>query len=447
MINETLPDLAKVPPFQRPLDAGVRPLRIAAVHGKSSAFCHRQTEGWDMDKSKFLVLGGSLLASAAMLTAPAMAASKTAQPSNQELLERIERLEGDLRVEKKAREEDQAAQEKTSKGGWWANTKISGRMYYDITYKNNKDQNGASADDTGVAFDIKRFYIGIDHKFNDTFSANVTTDFSYVSGEKLTQVYIKKAYLQAKVNDALVFRLGSTDLPWVPFVEGIYGYRYVENVVVDRTKFGTSADWGVHVGGKLGNGVFNYAVAVINGAGYKNPVRTKGPDVEGRVSLNLGDFILGAGGYYGKLGAKHGTMTFHHATRFDALGAYKNDKVTVGVEYFHANDWMRVTSPISDESDGIGGFATYKFAPKWAIFGRYDWVRPTKDTNSDLKDDYYNVGISFSPAKIVDFALVYKHEQAENGSLSTSNGTIGSTVAGVDSGLYNEVGLWGRLRW
>ena len=30
-------------------------------------------------------------------------------------------------------------------------------------------------------------------------------------------------------------------------MEGVYGYRYVENTLVDRIKFGNSADWGVHV--------------------------------------------------------------------------------------------------------------------------------------------------------------------------------------------------------
>src|SRR5262249_1076462 len=155
--------------------------------------------------------------------------------------------------------------------------------------------------------------------FNKIFSANLTTDFSYVGADSLTQVYLKKAYLQAKLDDAFVFRLGSTDLPWVPFVEDLYGYRYVENTLIDRTKFGTSADWGAHLSGKVANGMFNYAVAVVNGAGYKKPIRTKGPDFEGRVNFNYQDFTLGVGGYAGKLGAAHGTVTHHTANRFDAI--------------------------------------------------------------------------------------------------------------------------------
>ncbi|HEY8003970.1 MAG TPA: hypothetical protein VIE16_07070, partial [Phenylobacterium sp.] len=196
------------------------------------------------------------------------------------------------------------------KPGWEANTSVNGRMYYDLTNIEQK-RDGAKVAPTGTSFDIKRFYVGIDHKFNDTFSANVTTDVAYVAADGLTQVYIKKAYLQAKVSDALTFRLGSADLPWIPFAEDTYGYRFVENTIADRDKFGTSADWGVHALGKLG--MLNYQVSVINGAGYKNPVRTKSMDVEGRVSTAFDGVTLGLGGYSGKLGKdiQGGPPTFH----------------------------------------------------------------------------------------------------------------------------------------
>ncbi|HEX5379155.1 MAG TPA: porin, partial [Phenylobacterium sp.] len=109
------------------------------------------------------------------------------------------------------------------KKSWAEDTVVSGRMYYDLTTLQNKS-NGVKVVPTGTGFDIKRFYVGVDHKFNDVFSANITTDFQYASAISSTEVYIKKAYLQAKINDALVVRLGSTDLPWVPYAEDIYGY-------------------------------------------------------------------------------------------------------------------------------------------------------------------------------------------------------------------------------
>ncbi len=364
-----------------------------------------------------------------------------------------------------------------NKSGWWNSTKVSGRMYYDITnvegrstaYPNSGEAPVRSRNTAdGVNFDIKRFYIGIDHTFDDVFSANVTTDFTYDSGASATQLYLKKAYLQAKLNDMFTFRLGSADLPWVPFVEDVYGYRYVENVMIDRDKFGTSADWGVHMLGKFADGLINYQISAVNGAGYKkaptNPTnRSKGIDLEGRVNLNYDGFILAVGGYTGKLGKDVEPAsplapdpTSHTASRFDVLAAYQLDAIRAGFEYFHAKNWNNVASPnTKDQDDGYSFFGSYQFDPQWGVFGRYEWVRPTTTTNlstvplaTTVKDNYYNFGVSYSPAKIVDFALVYKHENVLNGILATSNGSIGgSTALAYNNGSYNEIGLWGQLRW
>ena len=413
----------------------------------------------------------------------AFAPAHAAGPSNEELLRRIERLEQALLAERQARQADQEAlersnqealqqaqqsqtvalkaaqaeqekaiaeaQTKSDKDAWWHDTKVSGRMYYNITSSNAK-RDGVKQSSNGTGLDIKRFYVGIDHKFNDTFAANITTDFTYDSGPAgATQIYIKKAYLEAKLDPAFVVRVGSTDLPWVPFVEDLYGFRYVENTLIDRTKFGTSADWGLHLSGKLADGMVEYAFAAVDGAGYKHPLRSKSVDVEGRVDVKYKGFVAGVGGYSGKLGKDiQGTTTYHTATRFDAVAAYVGHGARVGVEAFTAKNWNTVASITSDKSEGIGAFASYQFMPKWTVFGKYEYVRPYKRTNHDMSDNYFNVGISYTPTKIVDFALVYKRDRAEDGFISTSNGAIGGLVNGLGhDGTYNEIGLWGQLRW
>lgn len=331
------------------------------------------------------------------------------------------------------------------KKSWTDDTVVSGRMYYDLTNISQKS-NGAKVAPSGTGFDIKRFYIGVDHKFNDMFSGNVTTDFQYSSAISATELYIKKAYLQAKISDALVIKLGSTDLPWVPFAEDMYGYRYVENTLIDRTKFGTSADWGVHASGKLAGGKVNYAVAIVDGAGYKAPLRSKGMDIEGRLSVTPVDHLtLAVGGYSGKLGkdTQGATNVRHTATRFNALAAYTTKEYRVGVEYFSAKNWNNVTTAAQDKANGYSVFGSYSFNDKFAAFGRYDWVKPNDDTASNKKDNYYNVGLTYSPAKIVDFSLVYKRDSVENGTLSTSNGVIG----GTNKGTYDEIGLFGQYRF
>lgn len=354
---------------------------------------------------------------------------------------------------------------------WFDNTAISGRMYFNISTINQKvngvrpigEPNGIT---NGTGFNIKRFYLSVDHKFDDVFSADITTDISNAVGRTSNGdfnafsaptdaqligrgLYVKKAYLQAKFSPALIVRVGAADMPWIPYVEGIYGYRHIENTLIDRTGFGTSADWGVHVFGDLAGGLFNYQVSVVDGAGYRNVKVTKSVDVEARVGANYKGFFAAVGGYTGKLGNNlQGTVDYNTASRFDALVGYKNKQFTLGGEYFRTHDYNNnsvnyITTNVNDKAEGYSAFASFQFTPKVSAFGRYDWVKPRKDALPGLKNRYFNVGVQYSPAKIVDLALVYKREKANNGTIATSNGTIGGSI----DGTYDEVGLFGQFRF
>ena len=353
--------------------------------------------------------------------------------------------------------------EKAVKTGWFANTSISGKAYLNVSniHQTSTDLAGNTVDNVqnGTQTELKRFYIGVDHKFNDVFSANITTDFRYNANgtSKDVLVYVKKAYLQAKLNPALTVRVGAADLPWVPFVESVYGYRFVENTLIDRTKFGTSTDWGVHAFGTFGNGLVNYQVSAINGAGYKTLSRsTNTIDLEGRVDVHpIKPITLAVGAYSGKLGKSNDTVNVNHrAERWDALAAYTDKRIRAGVEYFSAKNWNNITTapeplpaPITanDKSHGWSAFGSFAFTPKLSVFGRYDWVRPTQvvlaGTGGAARDNYFNAGINYKPIAPLDLALVYKHERTNNGFISTSNGTIG----GLDHGSYSEIGLFGQL--
>ncbi|HKV97825.1 MAG TPA: hypothetical protein VJR90_10100 [Gammaproteobacteria bacterium] len=161
-------------------------------------------------------------------------------------------------------------------------TTLSGVLFTDWSYL-NQQQNGVDTIATGYGMDIRRFYLGVDHVFDDIWSANLTTDFNYTNSNGETQLFVKKAFVQARLAQSTTFRLGSADMPWIPFDESIYGYRFMEPTLVDRLHFGNSADWGAHFPGS--NSWSNYAVSLVNGGGYKNPTRTKSMDWEGRWAL------------------------------------------------------------------------------------------------------------------------------------------------------------------
>jgi hypothetical protein len=333
---------------------------------------------------------------------------------------------------------------------------VGGKIFADLSNLDEKE-NDTKIAPSGTGVDVQRFYVIIGEKFDDMWSANITTDASYSSGGGAVDVFIKKAYLQYSLPGSKAFwvRLGSADLPWVPFVEDLYGYRYVDHVIVDRLHFGTSADWGLHGGGAIGGA--SYAVSVVNGSGYKNPTRSKTMDAEARLAYNLAGVTFAIGGYSGKLGhdnyatASTDTTptTYHTANRFDALVAYVGNGARAGVEYFSANDWNNVTTPASDKADGYSAWASYDFTPMFGVFGRWDEAKTSKDLAPNLKDEYFNVGLAAHATSKIDVSLVYKHEKMDNGFINTAytgySAKLG-TVA-MSSGEVNEIGIFTQVAW
>jgi hypothetical protein len=199
--------------------------------------------------------------------------------------------------------------------------------------------------------------------------------------------------------------------------------------------------------GSFANNLVTYQVSAINGAGYKTLSRSSDTiDLEGRIGINpVKNVTLGIGGYTGKLGKSAANVpdsaTPHTAERVDAVAAYTDKRIRAGVEYFAARNWNSVTSSAPDKSDGWSVFGSFAFTPAVSLFGRYDWVKPSKDLNPLFNDRYFNVGLDYKPITPLDFALVYKRERANHGLLSTSNGMVG----GPDYGTYDELGLFGQL--
>jgi hypothetical protein len=336
-------------------------------------------------------------------------------------------------------------------------TTISGKMFVDFSYRENSDNGTHTATpDTGTGLDLKRFYLTVDHSFNDVWGARFRSDVGDLALVKTdgttghVDIFIKNAYIEAKLLPELVLRLGSADLPWIPFVEDLYHYRFIELELNDRTGFGTSADWGVHAGGKLGGGLVQYAISVVNGRGYGNYTRAQAPTVEARVSVvPVEGVTLAVGGLIGKRGQNLvGTSTPNTAKRLNAAAVWAGHGLRAGVDFFWAKDWdtsiIAGTAP-EDKAWGISGTLAYDILPPLTIFGRVDHVVPHKDTLPDFKETYFNAGLQYRPVKPVTLALVFKHDQAGDGHTFKVNdaGTLGSTVAGAD-GKFNEVGLYAQ---
>src|ERR1700730_10843429 len=126
------------------------------------------------------------------------------------------------------------------------NTTIGGRVFFDVSHTRLQNENAAGAKvdtpPTGTGFDVKRFYLIVDHRFNDVWSANLTTDAQFTTASTATittstgtttvltnqnssggvsTVFIKKLYLEGKFDRGFVVHIGSYDMPWDRVVQSL----------------------------------------------------------------------------------------------------------------------------------------------------------------------------------------------------------------------------------
>jgi hypothetical protein len=364
-------------------------------------------------------------------------------------------------------------------------TTIGGTVYADFTSINTQNK-GTDVDPNGIGTDVTRAYFIVTHQFDDIWSANLTTDFNFASfkaaststcavtggavGETCAvgttttvttpqnQIFIKKAYVQGKFDDMLVFRIGSADMPWIPYAEGAYGYRFVEKTIIDREGFGNSADWGLNLNGA--SGMINYSISAVNGGGYKNPTRSKTVDWEGRLGVTPIDGLTIAAGFYtGDLGqdteAKEAAakaiaatpttpavaaISKNTATRTNFLADWKGAGLNVGVEYFTAKNFGSsfIFNNTTDSEDGYSVYGSYDIPDTaFGVYARYDSVKPKKDVESSLKDTYYNAGFAWHANKNITWAFGIKSDDLKDD--STSPATVDLKT--------QEVGVWLQAKY
>ncbi|HEX7326538.1 MAG TPA: carbohydrate porin [Rhodanobacteraceae bacterium] len=310
-------------------------------------------------------------------------------------------------------------------------TRVTGTSFIDLVHV-DATRGGQRATASGDRFDVKRLYLSLTHQFDQTWSAAVTTDFNYASTGRGTRFFVKKAYVQGRFGKLAVLRIGSANTPWIAFVEHWYGYRFVENTLIDRLKFGNSADWGVHL---LGNdGRIDYQVSVLNGAGYRDPSPSHSVDVAARVGYQpINGLVIAAGAYAGDRGkGTTAAPALRRAQRYDAMIAYAAHGIRVGAEWFRATDWNHVAKPGTDAARGWSLWGSYAFGAA-SVFARYDRALPSRRLDASLVDTYYNAGIAFRVSRNLRVAVAYKDEKLQNGSTPDIRS--------------REIGVWGAVQF
>ncbi|HFK2948970.1 TPA: hypothetical protein ACGY8F_003965 [Stenotrophomonas maltophilia] len=306
-------------------------------------------------------------------------------------------------------------------GGSSDRTRISGTIF-------------ANASDREGDFDaeLKRFFVNIDHDFNEDWSLHFTSDVQWVRDSDPTDLWVLHMYLQRRLGQNASLQVGSAPQPWIPRMTKLNGFRYVDSPLLARAGVGSPAEWGVHLKGQ--QGAASYAVSVVTGSGYKKPTLGDTPDVEAAVDWQLADgWTVVLGGYRGRRAQDRGPGGVEHtATRLNAALAYVGEAGRWGVEGFEADNWNRINRVEPDESRGWSTWGSYRVAPEWTVFARHDRITPSRLLDPGAENEFSQAGVEWSPSRNLRLALAGKREEIE--------------MAGVRrSG--NEFGIWAQLNY
>lgn len=286
-----------------------------------------------------------------------------------------------------------------------------------------------STADEGVAVDLKRFFINLDHRFNEDWSAHLTTDVQWQRNSDPTDLFIRHAYVQRQLGKAHHVRLGNAPTPWIGYAARRNGFRYVDPDVIGRMRLGAPADWGVHAGGTIGQ--FSYAVAAVTGAGFQKPRTGKRADIEARATFSpVAKLELALGSYHGTRTMDFNTPRMHTAQRWTGMVSYVDQKLRLGAQFFYADNWTRVTQTTPDATRGWSAWGSYQISPAMAVFSRHDHTEMSLRLDPTREQRYSQIGMEWKHSRHLRLAVVGKRT------------VLSSTTRRAKA---DELGVWAQL--
>jgi len=174
------------------------------------------------------------------------------------------------------------------------------------------------------------------------------------------------------------------DLPWVPFEERTWTYRFQGPVFVDREGYLSSTDLGIGASFVARNRMVEGHLSIVNGETWSQPEVSRNKDVHARLGVRpfVGRGALAglAVNMFGSTGA-YDTTAAQTRSRLIAQLAFEHRFGALAVEYFRAKDppgRMVARQPsLSSSTDAevtAGGYSAFGWVDL-AAFGRARGVR------------------------------------------------------------------------
>ena len=257
--------------------------------------------------------------------------------------------------------------------------------------------------------DLKRFWLNVDHRFDENWSVHLTTDVQWQRHKDPTDVLVRHLYVQRRLGDRHLLRLGNAPDTWILPMAQLNGYRYLDPGLVRMSGHGDPADWGVHLLGEAGP--VTWTVAAVTGAGFQKPRTGDSPDYQARVSWEVAKGLqLHLGGYRGTRAQDNGGRPhIHTAERWNGAVTWVSGPWRLGAEYFQADNWNRVDRPGADAAKGASVWGSYRINEHYAVFARHDTLENSRRLAPRNQRDYYNVALEWRHSNKLRVSAAYKH--------------------------------------
>lgn len=262
---------------------------------------------------------------------------------------------------------------------WLSRVELSGVLFLSYAYELMGRPGNANA------FDVSRSYLSVIAKPHEHVRLKFTLDapsreaITSVSGGA-TQVrsnagrfaaMLKHAYLELfELVPGLSVKFGMHDLPWIPFEEKLWGYRFQGPVFADREGYWSSTDLGLGV--SYSTKLLEGSLSVVNGETWSRPEVSKHKDVHARVTVRpfsggaLAGLRINAGGSFGYYGGGADSV------RGRAIGqlAYEHKHGVLAVEYLRTWDPPRMLVP--RQPSLAASTVAIAHGTGWSAFGYLD---------------------------------------------------------------------------
>ncbi len=253
-------------------------------------------------------------------------------------------------------------------------------------------------------FALKRGYVNIKKKINNTFSGRITTDITIDKegdGKGDVEMRLKYLYLKTAVPSFAFFHkpyfeIGLVHRPWLDFEQHINLYRVQGTLFLERTGVISSGDYGIvflsYLGGEMDDAYKSsvnksfagkygsMAVGIFNGGGYHALENNANKTLEGRLTLRpLPNFIPGFQitwhGAYGK-GNIDPSPDWNYNS---AYISYEKSFLVLTTELYRGKGNYKgsaIQDTIAFEAVPQHGFSLFGelklFKSKFSLLGRYD---------------------------------------------------------------------------